>query len=148
MTDHPQSDHSQTETRDFNSGVTAYLCVPDAEAAIAFYTKVFGAKELFRQSADSGKILHATLEVNGGKLYLSDDFPEMTGSSATPAAYGGTPVTLHQQVPDVDAVYKACVDAGCEVLFELQDVFWGDRFGKVRDPFGHEWSLATTPQTS
>ena len=121
-----------------------YLVVEDANAAIDFYVRAFGAKELARQTTPNGKkVVHAALEINGGMLMLSDDFPELTGQSRTPQALGGSPVTIHLDLKDVDPVFAAALEAGATVTMPLDDQFWGDRYGKLRDPFGHEWSLAT-----
>jgi len=122
-----------------------YLTVDDAKAAIDFYARAFGAVELSRQPTPDGtKLIHAALSFNGGLLMLCDDFPELAGGVRRSAkALGGTPVTLHLDLPDVDRVWKSAVDAGATVTMPLADMFWGDRYGKLRDPFGHEWSLAT-----
>ncbi len=130
------------------SGVVAYLTVSDAAGAIAFYEKALGAKLLYTQKHDStGRIMHAALDVNGGRMFLADDFPEMNnGQANTPETFGGSPVTLHIQVDDVDATVVSAVEHGASVTFPVTDMFWGDRFGKIRDPFGHEWSIATPVQ--
>ena len=89
-----------------------------------------------------GKLVHAALPINGSMVMLNDDFPEMTdGKSMTPTSLGGTPVTIHLQVTDVEAEFQRAVDAGATVVAPLEDQFWGDRYGVVRDPFGHMWSL-------
>ncbi len=126
-------------------GVVPYLMMSDAAAAIAFYVRAFGASELHRMSTpDGSKVVHATLSMNGGLLFLSDDFPEMNeGKGRTPEALGGTGVTLHLEVPDVDAVVGQAVAAGAKVTMPVADMFWGARFGKVLDPFGHDWSVST-----
>jgi PhnB protein len=86
--------------------------------------------------------VHAALNVNGSMIMLNDDFPEYAdGKSTTPKALGGTPVTIHLQVTDVDTAFQRAVDAGATVIAPLEDQFWGDRYGVVRDPFGHHWSL-------
>ena len=122
-----------------------YLTVDDAKAAIAFYERAFGAVELSRQATPDGeKLIHAALTINGGLFMLCDDFPEMTGGKRrTPRALGGTAVTLHLDLPDVDATWAKAVEAGAAVTMPLADQFWGDRYGKLEDPFGHSWSLAT-----
>ncbi|HYD67750.1 VOC family protein [Azospirillum sp.] len=132
-----------------SSPPSVYLCVSDAADAIAFYAKAFGAEESFRlNTPDGSKIVHANMTLNGGQIMLSDDFPEWNGGqSRHPLALGATPVTIHLQVPDVDAAFARAVEAGCTVVMPLADQFWGDRYGKVKDPFGHEWSLATTKST-
>src|SRR5262249_44644605 len=116
--------------------VSPYLVVDDARAAIEFYKKAFGAEELYRNELpDGNKILHAALRINGGVIMLSDDFPETKGGkSTTPKALGGTPVTIHLDLPDVDAIFKRAVDAGATVRMPLGDQFWGDRYGALRDP--------------
>ncbi len=126
-------------------GVIAYITVSDAEAAIGFYRKAFGARELYRQTHEpSGKVLHASLDINGGRLMLSDDFPELNGGKrSTPAAFGGSCVTLHMRVDNVDATVVTAVEQGATMEMPVADMFWGDRFGKIRDPFGHIWSIAT-----
>jgi PhnB protein len=126
------------------SGVTPYLVVSNGAAAIAFYQAAFGAVELNRSYAPhSEKLMHASLSVNGGTLMLSDDFPELAGGvSRTPQAFGGTPVTLHIDVEDADAAWARALAAGATVVFPLKDQFWGARYGKLADPFGHEWSMS------
>lgn len=120
-----------------------HLCVSDAAGAIDFYKKAFNARELSRHAAPDGKrIMHATLEMNGGVVMLSDDFPEYRGGKAsTPKALGGSPVVLHLQVQDADAAFKRAVDAGAQIAMPLADQFWGDRYGQITDPFGLTWSI-------
>jgi PhnB protein len=122
--------------------VTPHLVVDNAAAAIDFYVKAFGAVELGRVPGPEGKLVHAALQINGSTVMLNDDFPEMSGGkSMTPTALGGTPVTIHLTVTDVDAKFQQAVDAGGTVVAALEDQFWGDRYGVVQDPFGHQWSL-------
>ncbi|MDF2581595.1 MAG: hypothetical protein K0R33_238 [Mycobacterium sp.] len=122
--------------------VTPHLCVDGAAAAIDFYVKAFGATEMGRVAQPDGRIVHAAIQVNGSTIMLNDDFPEFdNGKSQTPKAFGGTPVTIHLTVNDVDAKFAQAVEAGAEVVAPLEDQFWGDRYGMVRDPFGHQWSL-------
>jgi PhnB protein len=122
--------------------VTPHLVVDNAAAAIDFYVKAFGAVELGRVPGPEGKLVHAALQINGSTVMLNDDFPEMSGGkSMTPTALGGTPVTIHLTVTDVDAKFQQAVDAGATVVMPLEDAFWGDRYGVVQDPFGHQWSL-------
>ncbi|HEY2732519.1 MAG TPA: VOC family protein [Polyangiales bacterium] len=125
--------------------LSPYLTVDDAAAAIDFYARAFGAEELMRQTTPDGtKIIHAALRIHGSMLMLSDDFPEMhEGRARTPKALGGSSITLHLDLPDVDAEFERAVAAGASVIMPLENQFWGDRYGKLRDPFGHEWSLAT-----
>jgi len=118
------------------------LTVDDAAAAIAFYVKAFDAEECGRVPGPDGKLIHAALNINGFPVMLNDDFPDTTeGKSMTPKALGGTPVTIHLTVTDVDTKFQKAVDAGATVVHPLEDAFWGDRYGVVRDPFGHHWSM-------
>jgi PhnB protein len=123
--------------------VSPMLTVSDGAAAIDFYVKAFDAEELGRVAAPDGKrIFHAAVRINGALVMLNDDFPEMNdGKSATPEALGGSPVTIHLTVDDVDAKFQKAVDAGATVVMPLEDMFWGDRYGELRDPFGHLWSM-------
>ena len=123
-----------------------HIVVSNAAAAIDFYKKAFGATEVGRHVApDSNKIMHAHLEINGGHLMLNDDFSEAMGHKpSTPEALGGTPLALHLQVADANAAWEKAVQAGAEVVFPLKDQFWGDRYGQLRDPFGHKWSIGQT----
>ena len=122
--------------------VSPHLVVDDAAAAIDFYVKAFGAEEYGRVPGPDGKLIHAALNINGFMVLLNDDFPEMSGGkSMTPTSLGGTPVTIHLTVTDVDSKFQRALDAGATVIAPLEDQFWGDRYGVVRDPFGHQWSL-------
>lgn len=122
--------------------LSPHLVVDDAAAAIDFYVKAFGGVELGRVPGPDGKLIHAALSINGFTVMLNDDFPEAcAGKSMTPRSLGGTPVTIHLTVTDVDAQFQRAVDAGATVVAELTDQFWGDRYGVVADPFGHHWSL-------
>ncbi len=119
-----------------------HLIVKDAAKAIDFYKKVFMAEELMRMpSPDGKKIMHAELNIAGCHLYLCDEFPDMGARS--PQALGGTPVVLTLYCLDCDKVFHRAVSAGAKVVTKLEDAFWGDRYGKVKDPFGHEWMLMT-----
>jgi PhnB protein len=122
-----------------------HLIVDDAAAAIDFYVKAFGATELGRVPGPDGRLIHAALNINGANVFLNDDFPETCGGKAqTPKALGGSPVTIHLHVADVDTAFARAVDAGAAATLPLSDQFWGDRFGVVTDPFGHNWSLGQT----
>jgi PhnB protein len=128
--------------------LTPYLVVDDANAAIEFYQRAFGAElHAKHPTPDGKKVMHAALTINGGLFMICDDFPEMRGGkSCTPKGLGGTAVTLHLDLKDVDAAFDRAVKAGATVTMPLADQFWGDRYGQVLDPFGHEWSLATRKQ--
>lgn len=120
-------------------GITPYLTVKGARAAVEFYTLAFDAVEFYRQPAEDGeRLLHSHLGINGGSVMLSDDFPEFRGGAEAPAAAG---VTLHLQVDDADRWFNRAVAAGCTVVMPLDDQFWGERYGQLRDPFGHAWSV-------
>jgi uncharacterized glyoxalase superfamily protein PhnB len=113
--------------------------------AIEFYKKAFGAEEIRRMPAPDGRrIMHAAIRIGKSLLFLVDDFPEYNGGKASTAtALQGTPVTIHQYVVDCDAAIKRAQDAGATVLMPAQDMFWGDRYGCVKDPYGHKWSFGT-----
>ncbi|HEY0228184.1 MAG TPA: VOC family protein [Mycobacterium sp.] len=122
--------------------VIPHLVVGDAAAAIDFYVKAFGAEEVGRVPGPDGRLVNAAVRINGFTVMLNDDFPEMCGgNSMTPKSLGGTPVTIHLTVTDVDTKFQRAVDAGATVMAPLEDQFWGDRYGVVLDPFGHQWSL-------
>jgi PhnB protein len=122
--------------------VIPHLVVSDSAAAIDFYVKAFGAEELGRVPRPDGKIVNAAVRINGSTVMLNDDFPETCGGkSMTPTSLGGTPVTVHLTLTDVDAKFQRALDAGATVVVPLDDMFWGDRYGVVEDPFGHRWSM-------
>jgi PhnB protein len=122
--------------------ITPYLVCDGAAAAMAFYAKVFGAKELYPpMSAPGGKIGHAEMRIGDAVIMLADEAPEM--GYRGPRAHGGTPVSLLLYVNDVDATFRAAVDAGAKVQREVKNQFYGDRSGTIEDPFGHVWTIAT-----
>ena len=122
--------------------LTPALTVRGAAQAIEFYVRAFGARELGRMAAPDGlQIWHAELQIGDSRLMLADEFPDMGGQA--PDSLGGTPVTMHLYVEDADAFVERAVGAGATVIQPLMDAFWGDRYGKLKDPFGHEWSIAT-----
>lgn len=132
-----------------NLSLTPHIVVSNAAAAIDFYKAAFGAEEQVRHTAPgSEKVSHASLKINGGLLMLNDDFSDlMNCKSETPEALGGSPVTFHLEVPDADAAWAKALAAGAQVKFPLKDQFWGARYGQVKDPFGHYWSIAQTIAT-
>jgi PhnB protein len=121
--------------------VAPYLCVDGASAAIEFYRTVFGATERMRMAESDGKIGHAELEIGTAVIMLADEFPEL--GVLAPKTVGGTPVTMSLYVEDVDAVIARASDAGATILSPIKNQFYGDRTGKIEDPFGHRWSVAT-----
>jgi len=129
--------------------ITPYLTLNDAAKAIDFYKRAFGAKEMMRMDGPTGKIGHAELKIGDSMIMLSDEMPGAGAKS--PKSLGGTTVNIFLYVEDVDSVFNQAVSAGAKADMALADQFWGDRYGKVTDPFGHSWSLAThkedlTPQ--
>nr|WP_315256409.1 VOC family protein [uncultured Duganella sp.] len=123
------------------NSITPHLVCEGAADAIEFYKKAFDAIELMRLPGENGRIMHAALKIGDSTLMLADDFPDYGGLG--PKALKGSPVTLHLYSPDVDAAFKQAVEAGASVRMEVADMFWGDRYGQVTDPFGHHWSIAT-----
>jgi PhnB protein len=122
-------------------GATPYLCVHDGAAAIEFYKKAFGAKERLRLGEPSGKIGHAEVQIGDAVIMLSDEFPEMGARS--PRSLGGSPAALLLYFEDVDGVAQRAVAAGGKLTRPVEDQFYGDRSGKLEDPFGHTWWIAT-----
>jgi PhnB protein len=121
--------------------VTPYLAVADAAAAISYYEKAFGATLRGRMDGPGGTIAHAEIEIGGSIVMLSDPFPQ--ASTSPPTQLGGTSASVFLYVEDVDAVVQRAVDAGATIEMDVEDQFWGDRFGVIRDPYGHVWSIAT-----
>jgi len=121
--------------------ISPNLVVNDADGAINFYKRAFGAEELFRMNSSDGKVVHAELKIGDSMLMLSDEMPG--GKCRGPLSLGGSPVNIFLYVEDVDRVFKQAVDAGAKVEMPLADMFWGDRWGSLSVPFGHSWSLAT-----
>lgn len=121
--------------------VTPYLIVGDASGAIEFYRKAFGARELMRIAQPGGKIGHAEIEIGDSRIMLADEYPDVGARS--PKVFGGTPVSLHLYVDDVDAVAKLAIAAGAKERRPIKDQFYGDRTGSFEDPFGHVWHIAT-----
>ncbi|HET9231208.1 MAG TPA: VOC family protein [Vitreimonas sp.] len=122
-------------------GVYPYLKVKGGKAAIDFYTRAFGATEEYRAYGEDGeRIMHARFRVNGGAILLSDDFPEFRGGTESPPPDG---VTIHLEVDNADRWWDRAVSAGATIVMPLADQFWGDRYGQVKDPFGHMWSIGS-----
>lgn len=121
--------------------LTPYLAVDNAAEAIEYYKLAFGARERIRMPAPDGRIAHAELEIGNSVLMLSDSFEQ--GSYRAPKELGGTSAGVLLYVDDVDAVVQQAVDAGATVTMPVDDMFWGDRYGTIRDPFGHAWQVAT-----
>ncbi|WP_257459605.1 VOC family protein [Archangium lipolyticum] len=121
--------------------ITPSLVVRGAAQAIEFYKKAFGAKDLNRMTGPDGKVLHAEIKIGDSIVMLGDEFPNMGAKS--PESVGGTSSSLLIYTRDVDALFNQAVAAGAKVAMPVSDMFWGDRYGTVIDPFGHQWQLAT-----
>jgi uncharacterized glyoxalase superfamily protein PhnB len=125
---------------DFHT-ITPQLAVKGVAGAIEWYTRALGANELLRNTAPDGtSIMHAELLLGDSRFFVVDEFP---GSMRSPLTIGDTSVTLHLYVADVDALFERAVTAGATVVMPVTDQFWGDRYGILRDPFGHRWSMAS-----
>ncbi len=131
----------QTAKQDHLYAITPYLTIKGAKAAIEFYKKNFGAKEVGRISMPDGKVMHAELAIGNASLYLADEMEDW--GSKSPQTLGGSPVTITLRVSDVDAVYKLAVDAGATTIEPLADQFYGERACVLKDPFGHRWHIST-----
>jgi uncharacterized glyoxalase superfamily protein PhnB len=125
--------------------VTPYLAINGAEKALAWYKQAFGAKELDRQYGPGGRILHARVRIGNSFVLMSDIFPGSAHRS--PLDLGAASVTLHIYTKEVDRLWHQAVDAGAKVDMPLQDTFWGERYGQLRDPFGHAWSISMRSST-
>ena len=121
--------------------LTPFLTVRNAERAIEFYKQAFGAQERGVAKGPDGKVMHAELKIGDSVIMLSDEYPEF--GSLSPQSVGGSPMGLHIYIENVDAAFDRAVKAGAQVEMPVMDQFWGDRYGKLKDPFGHKWSIAT-----
>jgi PhnB protein len=121
--------------------LTPFLTVRDAIRAIEFYKQAFGAQERGVMKGPDGKVMHAELKIGDSIIMLSDEFPEF--GALSPQSSGGAGMGLHIYVDGVDAAFDRAVNAGAQVEMPVTDQFWGDRYGKLKDPFGHKWSIAT-----
>ena len=122
--------------------VTPYLVVPDGAAALDFYAKAFGAVERGRLCGPDGTtVLHAEMQIGDSVVMLTSEHPAY--GSLSPLALKGTPVSIHLYVPEADVAWNRALEAGCSVRMPLADAFWGDRYGRLVDPFGHEWAVAS-----
>lgn len=121
--------------------ITPHLVCARAADAIAFYAKAFNAVEESRLAGPDGKVMHASLRIGDSALMLSDEWPQAGGLG--PLSLKGSPVTIHLYVNDVDAAFAQAIEAGGTVRMPPTDMFWGDRYGQLDDPFGHHWSIAT-----
>ena len=122
--------------------VTPHLVCAGAADAIEFYKRAFGAVETSRMPGPDGKLMHASVKIGDSTVMLVDEFPQW--GAVGPNALKGSPVTIHLQVEDADALFKRAVDAGATVKHAIEDAFWGDRYGVLSDPFGHAWLITRT----
>lgn len=122
--------------------VTPYLVVNGAADAIEFYKKAFGAEEVVRMAGPGDAVMHAEIRIGDSNVMLSEEFPGQQGIGS-PRTIGGTSVNLHLYVEDTDSAYERALRAGATSVMAPQDMFWGDRYCKLLDPFGHSWALAT-----
>lgn len=137
-------DNRATSTSDCPKGmhtVTPHLVCAPATEAIAFYVRAFGAREEGRVMSRDGKLLHGQIRIGDSAVMLVDEFPDFGAFS--PKSIKGTPVSIHLYVANVDAFVEHAVQAGAKILMPVTDMFWGDRYGLIEDPFGHHWSVAT-----
>lgn len=121
--------------------LTPHLICAGAADAIEFYKKAFNAVELGRVPGPQGKLLHAMIRIGDSAIMLVDEFPDWNAFG--PKSLKGSPVMIHLYVPDVEAFFKQAVAVGAKIAMPLEDMFWGDRYGKLEDPFGRHWSVAT-----
>ena len=119
-----------------------YLSVSDATKAVTFYSGVFGCAPVHRLNMPDGRVMHCEFCVDGVRFFLSEELPEH-GGTPSPKSLGATTVAIHLYVDDCDAMVARMKSCGASVVMEPEDMFWGERFARVRDPFGHEWGIAT-----
>ena len=122
--------------------IIPHLTCRNCHEAIEFYQKAFGATVQGVMDDKQGRVMHASILIDGNPIYLHDEMPEW--NALGPQNLPTSPVTIHLQVPNVDEVFQKAADAGCEVKMPVEDQFWGDRYGTLKDPYGHSWSVATT----
>ena len=120
--------------------VTPYLAINAAAQALEWYKRAFGAKELFKEAGTDGRLIHARMRIGDSIVMMSDVFPG--AKRKDPREVGTTSVTLHVYTKNVDAMWRKAVEAGATVEMQLEDMFWGERYGQLTDPYGHSWSLS------
>ncbi len=123
------------------NSISAYLVVKDAREAMEFYAKAFGGTHAACMTAPDGSVMHGEVRIGNSTVMLSQENPQWDMKSAE--ALGGSPASLHLYVDNADAAFQQAIDAGCTEVFPCSDMFWGDRYGKVADPFGFQWGIAT-----
>jgi PhnB protein len=130
-----------SQKREGLQSITPHLVCAGAAEAIEFYQRAFGAVELMRLPGRDGRLMHGCIAIGGGRVMLVDEMPEC--GALSPTSLNGTAVTVHLYVDDVDAFVDRAVKAGATLKMPVTDMFWGDRYGVIVDPFGHSWSVAT-----
>jgi uncharacterized glyoxalase superfamily protein PhnB len=127
-----------------HENVIPHLVCDRCAEALEFYKKAFGAEEIHRMPGPDGRLMHAAIRIGNSFVFLADDYPEYCGGKGqSPMALQGSPVTIHRYVEDCDAAIKRAEQAGATVMMPAADMFWGDRYGAVTDPYGHKWAFAT-----
>ena len=121
--------------------VNIFLIVPNAKQALEFYGKAFGAETRMRMPGPDDSTMHAEMKIGDSCIMLTDENPAWDAKS--PQTLGGSPASVHLYVPDADALFARALAAGCTVAYPMENAFWGDRYGKVKDPYGFTWGIAT-----
>ena len=135
------TDTTTAANPEVKGGVAPYIFVDGAAAAIDFYKRAFGAEEVTRMDGPDGKVMHAEIRIGDSVVMLGEENPQW--GTLSPLSTNGVPASLHIYVANADAAFERALRAGAKVRYPLEDAFWGDRYGKVTDPFGHEWGIAT-----
>ena len=123
------------------SSITPHLVIKECGKAIDFYKKAFDAREIYRSLMPDGRIMHAMIQVGNSFVMMADEFPDMGAKG--PKTIGGTSVSLHIYTEDADKLFNQAIAAGATQIMPINDMFWGDRYGQILDPFGHSWAIAT-----
>jgi len=126
------------------TSITPHLIIKDCVKAIDFYKNAFSANEIYQSKMPDGRVMHGMLRIGNSIVMVADEFPEM--GAVGPNTLGGTSTALHIYTEDADKLFKQVIDAGATQIMPLKDMFWGDRYGQIQDPFGHRWAIATHKQ--
>ena len=123
------------------SSVTPHLVIKDCAKAIDFYKKALGAREIYRSLMPDGRVMHAMIQIGNAFVMMADEFPDM--GAVGPLTLEGTPCSLHIYTDDADKLFNQAIEAGATPIMPINDMFWGDRYGQIKDPYGHSWAIAT-----